>query len=154
MNKYAVLPALIVTLAATTYAASSIQSGNYKFEKFQIPNSHNLFANAINDFGSVVGDYAIQQGAVQGFIRSWDGHVTTLIDPADKGGATAGYTLGYGINIEGTVVGQFYNTAAAQYSGFFYNDGTYTNYNLPGLPTGSATGIYGLNDVGTFCGYY
>ncbi len=153
MRKHTTLLSLIIALAGIAYAGG-IKPGNYEFKQFNVPNNHNLGVNAINDLGSIVGYYSIPQGAIRGFLRSWDGDLTTLVDPGDQGGATSGFTEAWGINIEGKVVGEFYNTAAAQYSGFLYHDWKFTTYNLPGLPAHSTTAVYGINDLGDFCGFY
>lgn len=154
MKKYAIFLCFIFTLAGIAYGSGGIKAGQYEFKYFNVPNNHNLAVEAINDFGSIVGYYAIPQGAIRGFLRIPDGDVTTLIDPGDQGGPTSGFTGAYGINIEGRVVGEFYNTAAAQYWGFFYQNGQFTTYNLPGLPAHSTTAIWGINDLGDFCGFY
>lgn len=153
MKRYALFLGLTLTLAGMAYG-SGIKPGQYTFTYFKIPNNHNLGADAINDFGSIAGYYAIPQGAFQRFLRTPDGNVTTLIDPGDQGGSTSGFTEAYDINIEGIVVGQFYDTAAAQNSGFLYQNGNFTTYNVPGLPAHSTTAIGGINDLGDFCGTY
>lgn len=156
MKKHKILSSLITSLAlaGVAYGSDGIKPGTYEFKQFNVPNNHNLGVNAINDLGSIVGYYSIPQGAIQGFLRSPDGDLTTVVDPADQGGATSGFTEAYGINFEGTVVGYFHDTAAAQYSGFFYRGGKFTTYNIPGLPPQSSTGVLGVNDLGVFCGFY
>jgi len=64
--------------------------------------------------------------------------------------------MGYQINAQNVVVGQFFDSTANLYSGFFYNTGTqtYTTYNVPGQPAGTITAVLGINgDSSQFCGY-
>jgi hypothetical protein len=66
-------------------------------------------------------------------------------------------TYGSSINNEGVVVGYFYNTtmpSSPYWQGFFYQNGTWKNYSLPGLPPLSTTQIFGINNLGDFCGRY
>jgi len=59
-------------------------------------------------------------------------------------------------NAEATVVGYIWDSADSpnHFAGFFYHNGKFDNYNVPGLPTGSDTVTYGINDFGAFCGFY
>jgi hypothetical protein len=147
----AALGILVGTVPAAR-AGDTITPGTFHFSYFTLPGSTTLAVNDINDLGVIAGDYSISAGAIKGFVRSTNGQVTTIVDPQDMGGQTAGYTTGDGINVEGTVVGSFFNTTAVAFEGFFYRNGMFTNYVLPSKPTN--TFIFGINDDGDFCGYY
>jgi probable HAF family extracellular repeat protein len=124
--------------------------GEFNISTFSVPGSKTLAVNDINNRGVIVGDYSISSGAIKGFVRSANGQLTTLVEPMDMGGQTAGFTAAFGINDEGSVVGEFFNTAKSAYEGFFYRNGKFTNYIYPALPTA----ISGINDIGDFCGFY
>ena len=73
------------------------------------------------------------------------------------------YNLAYGINDAGQIVGQFsdYFTVTGGYSGFLYNDGTYTPLGYPSitLPDGSKVDTVeasatGINSAGQVVGGY
>lgn len=146
--------ALIMTAATPSGAGNKLQPGEFNFATFSVSVSNTLNVNDINDQGVIVGSYTIPSGATKGFIRSASGQLTTIVDPQDMGGSTKGFTRGIGINVEGTVVGDFYNTAAGAYEGLFYRNGMFTSFVFPGLPEYSTTSILGINDLGDFCGYY
>lgn len=154
-----VLPCLLLSLGSVVFANPNptLTPGRFDFRYFDIngtpPGLATLSVEHISDTGSIVG--AVTPPAVSptsGWVRDHDGEVTTIADPNNTGPFV--YTLSNGINAQGTVVGYYYDTANAQYSGFFYQKGTYTTYNVPGLPAFSATTILAINEFGAFCGYY
>jgi uncharacterized membrane protein len=57
-------------------------------------------------------------------------------------------TSAYGVNSAGVVSGTFNSDAD---HGFFYDRGSYTQYDVPGA---IHTNVTGLNDDGDFCGFY
>jgi hypothetical protein len=146
--------ALLMTAVTPSSAGNTVQPGEFSFSTFSVPGSSTMFVVGINDQGVVVGYYTIPQGATKGFVRSANGQLKTIVDPQDKGGLTNGFTRALGINIEGIVVGDFLNTAAGAYEGFFDRNGMFTSFVFPGLPAGSTTSIIDINDLGNFCGYY
>jgi hypothetical protein len=108
----------------------------------------------VNNFGSITGyEYNPTTLEYQGFMRSPSGKVQTLMDPYDTSNATvAFFTEAGGINDWGTVVGFYFNSAHNQYSGFLHTGSAWLTYNVPNLPSGSETDLYGINDLGDFCG--
>jgi hypothetical protein len=147
---------LVVTGAALLFSSAAFSGplveGNFSITEFGVGAPPlvpftKLTVGNINNFGWIVG---YVHGAVyQGFVRSPSGQIQIVQDPLDT---TNTFTAATGINDWGLVVGYFYNTAPNQYSGFFYGAGTYVTYNVPGLPAGSETDLFGINDVGAFCG--
>jgi hypothetical protein len=155
MHKPILVSVIVVLLAAVTCGAGGIVPGNYTFKTFAVPNSGTLGVEAINDNKVIVGYFSIPSGSpagpFSGFQRSRRGAVTPIADPAD---GTNTFTEALGINDKGTVVGEFFDSSANQYSGFFENQGVFTTYNLPGLSPGSTTAIEGINEPGDICGFY
>ena len=156
MHRSILVSVIIVLLAAVSYGAGGVVPGNYTFKTFAVPNSGTLAVEAINDNKVIVGYLSILSGSptlgpFSGFQRSRNGAVTPIADPAD---GTNTFTEALGINDEGTVVGEFFDSSANQFSGFFEEHGVFTTYNLPGLSPGSETAIVGINDWGDICGFY
>jgi hypothetical protein len=53
----------------------------------------------------------------------------------------------------GGVVGEYYDSGASEYLGFFYFRGKFNSYAVPGMATGGTTSVDGINNFGGFCGY-
>ena len=156
MHRSILVSVIVVLLAAVSYGAGGIVPRKYNFKTFAVANSGNLGVEAINDNKVIVGYLSILSGSptlgpFSGFQRSRNGAVTPIADPAD---GTNTFTEALGINDEGTVVGEFFDSSANQFSGFFEEAGVFTTYNLPGLSPGSTTGIEGINERGDICGFY
>jgi hypothetical protein len=146
---------VIIPLCAVAYGAG-ITPGSFDFSKFDVPDtsqaSGSLGVEQISDTGIIVGYRQTVAPGSSGFLRWPTGTVITLKDPSNTG--TPPFTQAAGVNTFGTVAGYYIDTANNQYSGFFYQDGKFKTYNIPGLPPTSATTIFGINDFGAFCGYY
>ena len=156
MHRSILVFVILVLLATGTFGAGGIVPGTYTFETFAVANSGNLGVESISDNKVIVGYFSILSGSptlgpFSGFQRSRNGAITPIADPADR---TNTFTEALGINDEGTVVGEFFDSSANQYSGFFQRHGVFTTYNLPGLSPGSTTGIEGINERGDICGFY
>src|SRR5271165_1870880 len=132
---------IVVGTVPAARAGDTLTPGKFHFSYYTVFGSNTLSADDINDLGAIVGYYSIPAGATQGYVRSAKGQLTTIVDPQDMGGQTAGFTEALGTNAEGTVVGVFFNTTAHALQGFFYHNGMFNNYVFPGLPSGSATEI-------------
>jgi probable HAF family extracellular repeat protein len=141
-------------LCASAYASDGITPGKFKLTIFDVagtPSGYGgLGVESINDAGIIVG-YSDASPEI-GFIREKNGGIKDLADPLSNGSFQ--FTQADGINSKGTVVGYFYDTANSQYSGFFYQNGEFTTYNIPGLPKLSDTAVLGINDSGAFVGFY
>lgn len=95
----------------------------------------------INDSGTVVGQYAVDNGSTgYGFVLTADGSLTTVqVDGS-------WYTTITGINAAGTVVGWYYASNEAQ-AFFMTSDGTITTFGA-----GGDTYAAGINDNGQIAG--
>lgn len=143
-----------ITLAALVLSGSASAQNNFRFTTFSVPGAVTLQAEQINDEGTIAGIKTLSQGANQGYVRYANGKITTLVDPGDAGGLTAGSTNANGINDQGAVTGYYFNTAAGNFQGFFYFYGTWINYVLPSELNAPSTFIIGLNNLGDFTGEY
>ncbi len=139
-----------ISLAVLASGANRIAPGSYTFQQFPNPFGYAFGAQGINDFGTVVG-YDGSLFGLQGFRRSFDGDTVQLVYPEVP---PSPETAAWGVNNLGTVVGVYYDTNAQQYSGFFYKNGQFRTYNLPGLAPGSETAIHAINDLGDFGGFF
>ena len=100
----------------------------------------------INDGGTIVGSLD-DANLLSGFIRDSSGTFTApLVDPVE--GELD--TVPTAINNDSTICGWYY-TSDTGYHGFFYTNGTYTNYDPP---EGSSAHLMGINDAGDFVGFY
>jgi probable HAF family extracellular repeat protein len=152
------LPVLPVMLTAAmclpAWASNDVKKGEFEFKTFEIPGTpvglEKLGVERINDQFTSIG--YVEAAPYFGFLRKEDGKVIDLNDPLSTGASQ--YTLANGANNLGTVVGYFWDTANSQYSAFFYRDGKFETYNFPGLPQYSDTLVTGINDFGSYCGYY
>jgi len=134
-------------------AKATPDSAHFSFSTFSVPGAVTLIVNSINDHGTISGWFTDSAGDTKGFLRSPSGTLTILVDPGDT--ASPAFTELGDINVNGIVVGEFYDAASSTYSGLFYNrgNGTYRTYNLPGQPPNSATSILGINKLANhFCG--
>jgi hypothetical protein len=100
----------------------------------------------INGSGTIVGSLD-DANLLSGFIRDSSGTFTApLIDPVEN----ELDTVPTAINNSSTICGWYY-TSDTGYHGFFYSNGTYTNYDPP---EGSSAHLTGINDAGDFAGFY
>jgi hypothetical protein len=143
-----------IALASLVFPGSGSAQDNFHFATFTVPGAVTLGVEQTNIAGTIVGYKIISEGAGQGFERFANGTITTLVDPNDEGGLTAGATFAEGLNDEGIVSGYYYNTAAGNYQGFFYYGGIYVNYELPSYLEAPNTFLVGINDLGDFTGFY
>lgn len=132
-------------------------SQKLKFETFAVPGTPTgtgaLGVEDINDLFQIVGWVQIESGFQYfGWHRGINGQITDLNNPLSTGPKP--YTYVASMNNWGTIAGYFYDTAANQFSGFFLRNGNYQTWNVPGVPAGTDTTIYSLNDFGDFCGFY
>lgn len=148
------LVALFVLPQAGATDSSTIVPGHFHFKTFQVANQFALGVENINNFGLVVGYYqtgtASSPGPTRGFELFPYGKFQTLIDPLDVEGPNSGVTEALGVNDWGVIVGEYFDTAAGHYSGFFLHNGKYTSFNVPGHFN---TVVFGINnDVTDFVG--
>jgi hypothetical protein len=103
---------------------------------------------AINDAGIVVGWRFLNGGTIQGF-RYIGGGNAGFIDVAVPG---ANYTLPFGINNAGDIVGEFSDNSPSHFHGFLDHNGTYTVLDDPLATNG--TWATGINNQGQIVGKY
>jgi hypothetical protein len=112
---------------------------------FDYPEAVSTSAFAINNNNEITGTYSDGAGVSRGFTRTADGQFSApLVDPDDAHGLTAAF----GINDAGTVCGYYWGTT--YYHGFFFTDGVYTTYDVPGEIN---TQVSGINNAGDFVAY-
>jgi probable HAF family extracellular repeat protein len=99
----------------------------------------------INSSGEVVGAFTPKAGGTKGFVYS-AGKYTVLSGPP----GTDGYIRALGINSAASpvVVGD-YKTSDNRFHGYFYEKGTYTNYDFNAT---NSSGVFAINDHGDFAG--
>jgi len=132
--------------------APQIIRGQFTISTFKVPDYSTMAAQHINDNGAIVGSYDTNSGATTvGFARSPNGSLMTLQNPLNTSNT---FTAAYDITDEDRIVGEYFDDANDQYSGFLYDQGVYSTYNVPGLPAQSGTGLYCINTLNTYGGTY
>ena len=104
---------------------------------------------AVNILKQVVGNFVTNSGATQGFVYYGPGFTTRTLDAPGSNK----FTRAGGINLYGTIVGDFFGTDGV-YHGYFYNGG-YTTYDLPGFNEDKnkfSTSLFGISDLGNLAG--
>jgi hypothetical protein len=109
---------------------------------------------AVNNAGTVAGDYVDARGVQHGMILA--GKKLTTINDIDKdcvtsGGFTSGAIAFYGMNSAGAAAGWCTSTKTGLYEGFVYAGGKFTGVNFPKAKGNQAIGI---NDKGAVVGLY
>jgi len=99
----------------------------------------------INKSGQMVGDFVDTSGYVHGF-KLAGGTYTQLDYPGAKN-----YTVAWGINSSGEIVGIYDDPVTANQTGFLLSGGTYTSIVVPGA---SLTFTEGINKASVIVGYY
>ena len=129
-------------------------NGTFTTLNINVPGDHHVFgtvASGINDFGEVVGNYVAEDDPAHrhGFLRSSNGDFTAFDVP------NAVFTIGEGINNDGTIVG-VYTLADGTLHGFVLKKGgAFTTVDVPDL-NGNAqqTEINSINANGEIVGFY
>lgn len=136
-------------------AASSLRAQQFTFQTFSIQqNTGALSVSGLNDFGTTSGDFVDVHGNTEGWVRDPLGNISTVINPRNTPPpGKPHYTRANGINDIGVIGGDYYDTAAGAYMGYFAFAGKFTPYTVPGQPSGTQTSVDGLANFGSFCGY-
>jgi hypothetical protein len=142
---------------ATTGA---LQGQTYTYSTFNVTGAApvttgSLSVNGINKAGDVVGSLSDTSGNIKGWIRGTKGGIELLVNTLDT--TTPSYTLAYGINGYGTVVGIFFDTAANDYPGSLYSStkNAFGTFTMAGQPAGTAYYVEGVNNVANdYCGSF
>lgn len=108
------------------------------------------YAIGVNAEGSIVGYYIDENGGNHGFLRSRDGHFTTL-DPA---GST--FTRSPALNDEGFVAGFYKDATGVSHSFFRAPSGDITSFDAPGagIGAGQGTRAKNINQFWAIAGFY
>lgn len=141
---------LALAFAGTFLGVLHAQSITYT--TFDVPEAaqNSLGVQGINTAGVIAGYLTDTSGNLKGWIRDTDGTITLLVDPLDT--TTPSATVAYGISSNDTVTGYFYDTSANLFYGYFYKDGQYVTYSVPGQPAGTDTIVGGIYNARNFCG--
>ncbi len=142
-----ILAVLFVFPLMGTFAQQAPNSGSIEvITTFDYPGAGNLtLPQKINERGDVVGEFIDSSGVTRGFVRFSDGSFSDpIVDPND----TVGFTEGRGINNPRTVVGDYAASDGTIHS-FFWSDGTFTEYDVPGA---LQTNLLGINEPGDVTG--
>jgi len=115
---------------------------DYRFAKFDFPDSASTEARGINARGDIVGSYTDANDVTHGFLLR-DGVFSSIDVP---GGAV---TIGArGINARGDIVGHFLDANSAGH-GYLLQGGQFKQIDYPGA---SATFVFGINNAGDLTG--
>jgi YVTN family beta-propeller protein len=117
-----------------------LSSGSYSSISF--PGAINTLVYGINNLGQVVGYYYAADGSEHGFELS-QGIYSTIDCPC-------GQTFPQAINNAGAIVGYYVDSNNIEH-GLEYNSGVFTTLDYPGAAN---TVISGINDTGTFAGFW
>jgi hypothetical protein len=158
----------------TVANAKNVQHGFLRrpdgsFESFTAPHActttilKNCYATtlvAINDFGTMAGNYADPNLIEHGLIISPDGTYTEFSAPGAgnvKGSYQGTYTSTFsGLNQFGEITGGYIDSENADHGYVRYPDGTIIAFDVSGAGTGSGQGTYAasLTDFGIVTGAY
>jgi probable HAF family extracellular repeat protein len=148
---------LVAALMAALWGSSGGESSaGSSFISFDIPPPSGSQPNLTQGFGIsnngvVVGNYR-DSGLTftKGFERLADG---TLIFPIVAPGDNGSFTRANGVNIAGTIVGDFLNIAGgtSTFHGYLLNGSTFTQFDVGGPVS---TSIFAINDKGDIAGAF
>jgi hypothetical protein len=136
-------------MAAIGIATSAVSTAQYKFVPLSVPGASYTFPQGIGNENLIVGYYWTSAGASYGF--SYNPATGAFVYPIKGRGTT--WAAAYAVNSAGTIVGDYQEGSAGQYTyGLVDAGGVLSEYNEPGC---SNTVITGINDYssGTMTGY-
>ena len=124
------------------------------FSPLHVPNTPMASTSpaGINNHGDIVGSYddpccitGSPEIAFHGFLYSKGTYVTIDVPNA------VGHTIGSGLNDNGAIIGEYFDSSNSNSQGFLYSGGLFTTINHP---TGNATELSGINNNGAIIGSY
>lgn len=116
------------------------------FTKLEVPGAQYTFAKTLNNSGQVIGNY-YSGPDIKGFVYDNNtGEYSTLQYPG------ANRTYPSGINDKGQIVGQYRIPPYGEFTGFIYENGTFTT--LLGEGTTSTINPTDINNLGQITGDY
>jgi uncharacterized membrane protein len=142
--------------ALLVYAAAPLAGAQqFTFQTFAIagaaPGGSSVGVQGLNDFGATSGNVVDTSNNDKGWVRDAHGKVTIFVDPLDE--AVPTFTVADHNNDLGALVGEYYDSGAGEFLGFFYFQGNFKSYAAPGMTTGGTTSLDAINDFGGYCGY-
>jgi uncharacterized membrane protein len=142
-----ILAVLFVFPLMGTFALQAATSGSIEvITTFDYPGAGNsTLPQKINERGDVVGVFVDSALVTRAFVRFSNGSYSDpIVDPNDA----VGFTEGRGINNSRTVNGDYVASDGTAQS-FFWSNGTFTEYAIPGAVQ---TDLLSINDAGDFTG--
>jgi hypothetical protein len=119
-------------------AAPLARGQAFTFQTFAIagtaPGPRNLGVQGLNDFGATSGNLIDTSNNDKGWVRDGRGNLTIFVDPLDTVVPT--FTVADHNNDLGAVVGEYYDSGANEFLGFFYFGGKFNSYAVPGMAAG------------------
>jgi len=138
----------VFTLACFAFAQQAPDSVSIRvITTFDYPGTGNsTIPQKINDAGEIVGLYNDSSGVSGGFVRFANGNFSApIVDRND----TCNVTEGTGINNSRLICGEYQNGSDCLYHGYFLMGGHFREFDVP---DSVSTELYGVNNVGDFCG--
>lgn len=136
--------AVVCPQGAFSPASDGFIEANGRFTTLDYPTAQGTSAIAVNNTGTVVGYYLINNTGPHAFLYQ-NGIFTNIDWPGSN------YTEATAINNLGVVAG-FFTTTTGALHGFTYSNGTFTQIDRPDSPNGS--GLFGINDHGDLVGVW
>jgi hypothetical protein len=103
------------------------------------------FAYEINDLGEVAGFYQDSANVFHGFVRAFNGKITTFDAPGAGTGAYQGTEVlpVHSLNLAGDLAGYFVDSSKVLHGFLRTANGKITTFDAPGAGTGGGEGTYG-----------
>src|SRR5262249_34797152 len=140
----------VFTLACFAFAQQALDSVSINvITTFDFPGTGNSTEpQKINDTGDIVGISVDSSGGLLGFVRFRNGNFSApIVEPNE----TCNVTEGRGINNSRLICGEYQNGSDCLYHGFFLMGGNLSEFDVP---DSVSTEVYGVNNVGDFCGNF
>jgi hypothetical protein len=120
------------------------------------------YAEGINQFGAIIGNYTDGNSVSHSFLREPDGKITAFDPPGTNQSFYPGAngSAAIGLNAEGAVVGYFVDANFVTHAYLRTPDGKFTTYDWPGACTTSqnagchGSGAWNINALGVVVGPY
>ena len=137
----------IVTMCMLSPLLCAAQQIGPHFISFQVPGAEQTLPMSVNDSMTVTGSFINQGEVTEGFFRTAEGDITTLMVP----GSTR--TSPVAVNAAGEIAGNSVDASADFYGFVRYPNGSIAAFN-PGGKYPGLTSVAGINKEGTIVGVY
>jgi hypothetical protein len=149
-TNFTLVALLLATLCLSAVAAAPTLK--FTFKDVAIKGALEVDSYAINDAGTITGDYTDSAGTQHGMILTNKGVLTSFDNKnCQSSGETTGSIAAFGINKKNEVAGWCYSTKTGEPISWVYNNGKFANIAYPKAAGTIATGI---NNVGEVVGLY